>query len=219
MIRRGLLALVLAALLWQQCVPGTVSGGGASETVATVTPCEQGVAVSVAADGDFRVNVEVYNCAYTIVDSGYFNRAAEVTDGTPEWRLPVLPDSVFNIFVTDSATGRSAVFRFDNSAGASRELQTKRLSLPGGVTGTITVSSRINGDTLPPDNFIVVIPGSRFSTAVTEDGTYSLNGIPEGTYYLTAVSDKETYTRGKGDPDTVAVSGDSISIHDLLVIN
>jgi hypothetical protein len=219
MSKRGLLLLLMAALLWQRCVPGTVSGGGASETVATVTPCEQGVAVSVAADGDFRVNVEVYNCAYTIVDSGYFNRAAEVTDGTPEWRLPVLPDSVFNIFVTDPASGRSAAFRFDNSSGASRVLQAKRLMLPGGVAGTITVFTQTNGDTLPPDNFIVVVPGSRFSTPVAEDGAYSITGIPEGTYFLTAVSSKETYTRGKGDPDTVAVSGDSISIHDLLVIN
>ncbi len=219
MTKRGILLLLMAALLWQRCSPGTVSGGGASETVATVTPCEQGVAVAVAADGDFRVNIEVYNCVYTVIDSGYFNSATEVTNDNSEWRLPVLPDSVFNIFVTDPASGRSAAFRFDNSAGALRELQTKQLMLSGGVTGTITVLSQINADTLPPDNFLIVVPGSRFSTPVAEDGTYSITGIPEGTYFLTAVSSMETYTRGKGDPDTVAVSGDSLSIHDLLVIN
>lgn len=214
------LLLVVALVLQFRCSPGTVGGGGgASETVATVTPCEQGIQVSVTGSGDFGVAVAVYHSEFTIVDTGHFNRSTVLTGSDSLWRLPVLSNSVFSIYVTDDLHGIGASFRYDNRTDVVREPQTKKLLSSGGVTGEVTITSQSNGDTVPPVKYIVVVPGSPFAASIAVTGTYTITGIPQGSYVLKAVMEQESYTQGNSDSDTVAVSGDSISIHDLQVIN
>jgi hypothetical protein len=219
-MNRGGLILVLltATVLLQRCTPGPVcGGGGASETVASVFPCVQGLQVSVTGKDDFSVEVGVYNRKFTVVDSGYFNSTAVLTGDDSVWRLPLLSDSVFSVFVIEPGSGKGAYFLYDNRTAASREPLTKRLAPPGDIAGTVTVTSLINGDTLSPADFRVVVPGSRFSASIADDGAYSISGIPEGTYFIRAVSIVNEYDVYKNVADTVAVSGDSISVFDLSV--
>ena len=219
MNRGGMTLLLAVALLLFRCTQSPVSGGGgASETVASVTPYEQGLQVSVTGDGTFSVQAAVYHSAYTAADTGHFNSTSRLTNNAAEWPLQYLADSEFIVFVLDTVNRTGAAFRYDNRADSPRGRQTKMLSALGGITGNVTVRSMESGDTIVPVGERVVVAGSAFSAIVGEDGTYRLSGLPEAGYEVRLAIQLKQYTR-IGPDDTVAVSGDRISTFDLHVDN
>ncbi|MBN1761226.1 MAG: hypothetical protein JW863_23075 [Chitinispirillaceae bacterium] len=212
----GLLTFIV--LLCSCTQPPVGSGGGASETVATVTPYEQGLQVSVSGDGSFSVQAAVYHSDYTATDTTHFRDTSILTNDVSEWSLGVLSDSVFIVYVMDAAHGKGAAFRYDNRPDSSRGSQTKKLTAFGGITGIVTITSLETGDTTVPVGERIVVPGSSFSTIVGDGGEYRLSGLPEATYTIRIAIERKIYIRN-GPADTVTVSGDRISTFDLHLTN
>jgi hypothetical protein len=179
--------LLGAILVLLQCTgPAVSDNGGASETVATVAPCQKGVMVSVEGNGAFSVTAEIAHEGYSVVNSSSFHDTITLTNEYPEWKLPLLSESVFTIIVTNKADGKAVCFRYDNRPIDTRLLPViKTLGPTGSVSGIAQVQSS-DGLLAPATGYTVVLKGSRFSTTVDTLGAYTMGGIPEGNYVIEA---------------------------------
>ncbi len=203
---------LLCALLLGACGHSPVgSGGGASETVASVAPLGDGVRVSAAGRGEFIVTVEVYNVAYVQGDSIVARNRSLLRSGSPEWLIPSLPDSVFHFFFFDSGGANGAFIPFDKTHESTGQVR-KRLSGSGTLHGTVTLSTP-EGSGAPLPGCRVVLKGSPFSAVTDTNGRYEISGIPEGTYSL--ISGKNIKNLPQGGEVTVKIIGDSALRQDL----
>jgi hypothetical protein len=202
-MNKMMLFMSAALLLIGNCGEAPVTGGGgASETVATVIPYEDGIRVSVQNDDTFTVAVKIYDKAFTRFDTGYFRYSAVLSNDHPECHLPVPPESTLHIFVIDSSNGTAAFFRHVNSSG-SAEPQEKKLTSTGEVSGIVSLLLT-DGNSVPAAGYRVLIPGSPFDAVIGSEGFYRLSGVPEGNYTLE--------TRNELNPKVNSRSRDSIVI-------
>jgi hypothetical protein len=194
----------------------SLDGGGASETVASVTPRDHGIQVSVNGSAAFSVRAAVFHNNYSVIDSDHFSDSALLNNDGPNWDLPNLSDSVFFVILVDSISGNGACFRYDNEP-AGRESATKKLAPCGGVAGVVTVTSS-GGETKPVNGCFVVLQGSHYIAPTDESGGYRMSGIPEGNYRIEAVITQKIYIKNN-EADTIAISGDRVNSYNFNVMS
>ena len=216
MSKNLLLTLLTMVVVWK-CAPtsSVSSGGGASETVATVVPHQNGIKVSVVADDAFIVTVFIYQEAFSPKDTEYYRDTALLSDRVNEWLIPELSESIYHVFVIDSVKGEAVFFRCDNSRSDSMRHQSKNLAAFGTLSGTVSLIFR-SGGTEPAVGYNVYIQGSPFVSVTDDHGGYMLSGIPEGEYavgaYLAVYRQPNSVTKA-----IIEITSDSLSIQNIIL--
>lgn len=214
MKNRMVLFLIIVSLLIG-CASSPVSeggGGGASETIASVSARGDGLAVSVTGDTAFSVTVYLCHESFSHKDSLFFRDSAVLTNAGDEWIRTGLQKEAYHLFVTDMISGTTVFFLFDNSAGVPGT-QRKPLERGGMVSGRVTVTEA-DGGTVPGAAYYVYIGGSPFVTMTDGNGDYYMENIPAGIYSIGA------YQAVYRQPDSttknsIEITGDSLVIQNI----
>ncbi len=211
------LCLSAALFLIGNCGTSSVTGGGgASETVAVVTPHEGGISVSVRNGDTFTVAVEIYDSAFTRFDTGYFRYAASLSNDHPELVLPAVPEGTLHVFVIDSIEKKAVFFRYVNRSGFAAP-QEKKLTSTGEVKGAVSLLLA-DGSRAPAAGYWVLIPGSSFDAAVGSDGLYHLSGVPEGSYSVRTLNGKNPKVNERSiDSIVVVITREQIYRQDITL--
>ena len=203
MKKRALVALAALVLLGR-CAPAPVSGGGgASETVATVTEWENGIRVHMASDGPFTVTAEACSDSFSTVDTQYFHTRTLIDNSNPDWYIAMVPDEPLTIIIKDANTGTATLLTY------KRQMKPKGDPVPLAATGAVsgTVSDSSGNEVVPLSGIQVYIKGSFFTATTDSAGYYRIAGLPAGRYSIAADAQVMVYINER--ITTIDISGDT----------
>ena len=197
--------------------PVGVTGGGGSETIASLIPHVDGFDVKVESESAFSVTASVYSESYSPKDTGYFHRSTILSDDNSLWRLSGLTDSVYHIFVSNPENGHIVFFRYGSGDHATEKMDEKILTSGGTLSGTVMLRYP-DGTSEPVAGSSVYLPGSSFATQTDSRGEYRFTGIPEGQYSVDA--ELSMYSRkGVSEEDRIEIVSDSLTIKNFIFVS
>jgi hypothetical protein len=207
------LSVILSLLIG--CAPSPVSeggGGGASETIASVSAYQDGLVVSVTGDSVFSVMVYLCHDSFSHKDTSFFRDSTVLTNADNEWVRTGLQKELYHLFVTDTISGKTVLFLFDNSSRSPDE-QRKPLEPGGMLSGNVTVTEE-DGSIVPGAAYYVYIGGSPFVTMTDGDGDYYMENIPAGIYSIGAY--QAVYRQpNSATKNSIEITGDSLVIQNI----
>lgn len=217
MMTRVLKALFAASALFFGCTTTPLGeGGGASETVACVSPLDNGNCHVSVSGKSFDVTVMICHELYSPQpdDTGRYRDIVTLFSGGDTERVFTgLSGSVYNIIFMDSSAGLATLIRFDNSASDRSPPQTKELTRTGSFEGRVTIVAG-DGSVQPAIGYSVYLRGTPLSALTDEDGDYRLEMAPEGSYF-TGTYKKDLRYGGNRLEHTIGITGDSLSIQNF----
>jgi hypothetical protein len=210
--------MVSVILLMNGCAEAPVvepGGGGASETVATVTSGIGELSVHIESDTVFSAVIHILDAEYSYVNNTYFRDSTTLSNETPDWSLSGLMKEAYHVFVTDDVSGTTAFFTVEMSSLDTGNTKDKRLSESGSISGVVRIEST-GGELQPVSDCSVFIVGSPYLTRTDSEGRYDLSGIPEGTYTIDAKRDVNRSYWGVKGPG-VEITGDTLVVQDIVL--
>lgn len=214
----GIVLITAVVMLLNGCAEAPVvtpEGGGASETVATITSGIGEISVHIDSDTEFSAIVHVLDAEYSYVNNTYFRDSTTLSHETPDWNLSGLTQDAYHVFVTDDVSGTTAFFSVEMYRTNGSAKKEKLLSESGSISGVVQVES--TGEELQPvPDCTVFIVGSPYMTRTDSEGRYDLSGIPEGTYTIDAKKDIDRSFGGVKGPG-VEITGDTTVVHDITI--
>lgn len=194
---------------------GTKSGGGASETVATVTSWGSSFKVVISNEGPFSVTAEVCSNAYSFNDTSFFHMKQVLTEAYPEWEIPYFPDLTSSIIIRSNTDSTALYLTLEKYVTPKTLSKSDTLVQTGAVRGLLQQQTS-DGGLVPLSGVRIGIMGSYYETITNETGEYLLKNLPKGRFFLYPAASYQL-PKENSNPTEIVISADTTIVKDIII--
>lgn len=218
MIMSKLVVLLIALVTVLMQCSGTSSvqnhsGGGASETVASVIRYRDGCIITVKGDPGFMVNIAICSDSFSVIDTEYYHQERLLSGPEAIWTISNMDSGRYHVFITDTVNHSVVMLHYNHFAMENQVPDTLPLVSAGMIKGTVSITA--DSDSIPIlSDITVYLVGTFFAASTDNLGNYEMFDVPEGTFTINVSKPVRTYIKSN-NATTVTVSGDATSVVDF----